>query len=108
MHFSHSITIHSADACFECLPPCAAWLSTNERNTYSRFLNALRKGYLPLSQQTLQDDALVKWSYNVALTRFNEVWQPRRQKLIAPMADMVCYFIFVYRLRGVVVFALFP
>jgi hypothetical protein len=28
-------------------------------------------------------------AYNVALTRFHEVWQPVRQKHIAPMADMV-------------------
>lgn len=78
------------EACFDCLPPYAASLAMAERNTYSRFLNALRQGYLPLSQQTLQDDSLIKWAYNVALTRFNEIWEPRRQKLIAPLGDMVC------------------
>ncbi|KAL3915404.1 MAG: hypothetical protein SGILL_005671 [Bacillariaceae sp.] len=76
------------EACFDCLPPYAASLAMAERNTYSRFLNALRQGYLPLSQQTLQDDNLIKWAYNVALTRFNEIWEPRRQKLIAPLGDM--------------------
>ena len=80
---------HSKEACFDCLPPYAASLAMAERNTYSRFLNALRQGYLPISQQTLQDDSLVKWAFNVALTRFNEVWEPRRQKLIAPLGDMV-------------------
>jgi hypothetical protein len=28
-------------------------------------------------------------AYNVALTRFQEVWSPQRAKLIAPMADML-------------------
>ena len=64
-------------------------LSTNERNAYSRFVNAIRKGYMPLQPTTINDDAIVKWAYNVALTRFTEVWQPSRQKLIAPMADLV-------------------
>ena len=32
---------------------------------------------------------VVKWAYNVALTRYHEVWQPTRQKLIAPMVDML-------------------
>lgn len=77
------------DACFECLPPYAALLSMNERNAYSRFVNAIRKGFVPLTQNTVQDDRIVKWAYNVALTRFHEVWEPTRQKFIAPMADLV-------------------
>ena len=87
---SNLFLITTLDACFACLPPYAAWLATTERNTYSRFLNAIREGYLPLSPQTLSNDQLVKWAYNVALTRFTEVWVPRREKKIAPMADMVC------------------
>jgi len=81
--------VSMTDACFECLPPYAKMLTVNERNTYSRFVNALRKGYVPLSENVLNDDKIVKWAYNVALTRFHEVWQPTRQKLIAPMADML-------------------
>lgn len=77
------------DACFECLPPYAALLSMNERNAYSRFVNAIRKGFVPLNQNTVNDDRIVKWAYNVALTRFHEVWDPVRQKFIAPMADLV-------------------
>lgn len=77
------------DACFECLPPYAAILSINERNTYSRFLNALRQGFVPLSDEIVENDQIVKWAYNVALTRFHEVWEPTHQKLIAPMADMM-------------------
>lgn len=83
------------DACFDCLPPYAAWLSMKERNNYSRFLNAIREGYLELSEETLNDDALIKWAYNVALTRHQEVWViPRedgtvREKKISPMADLL-------------------
>ena len=77
------------DACFECLPPYAAIQAMNERNAYSRFVNAIRKGFVPLNQNTINDDRIVKWAYNVALTRFHEVWDPVRQKFIAPMADLV-------------------
>eukprot|EP00956_Cyclotella_meneghiniana_P043393 scaffold267948_cov142-Cyclotella_meneghiniana.AAC.3 len=80
--------VSMTDACFECLPPYAALLSMNERNAYSRFVNAIRKGFVPLTQNTVQDDRIVKWAYNVALTRFHEVWEPTRQKFIAPMADL--------------------
>jgi hypothetical protein len=47
------------DACFECLPPYAALLSSNERNAYSRFVNAIRKGFVPLNQNTIQYDRIV-------------------------------------------------
>ena len=63
--------------------------ASNERINYLHFANALRKGYVPLSEETLYNEEVVKWAYNVALTRFHEVWEPNRQKLIAPMADMV-------------------
>jgi len=81
--------VSMTDACFECLPPYAAVLSMNERNTYSRFVNAIRKGWVPIGQEIIHDDRVVKWAYNVALTRFTEVWNPVRQKLIAPMTDML-------------------
>ena len=32
---------------------------------------------------------MIYQAYNVALTRFQEVWVPTRAKLIAPMADML-------------------
>ncbi len=76
------------------IPCIAIFLSdkaSNERINYMHFANALRKGYVPLSEETLYDEQAVKWAYNVALTRFNEIWQPSRQKLIAPMADMVSW-----------------
>lgn len=77
------------DGCFACLPPYASMLAQNERNTYSRFLNAIRLGYVPLSQETINNDQVMQWAYNIALTRFHEVWEPTRQKFIAPMADML-------------------
>jgi len=61
----------------------------NERNTYSRFLAAIRSGYVPLADETIENDQIVKWAYNIALTRFHEIWEPNRQKLIAPMVDML-------------------
>ncbi|KAL7528749.1 hypothetical protein ACHAXR_002607, partial [Thalassiosira sp. AJA248-18] len=76
-------------ACFNCLPPYAGWLTSNERINYSHFARALRQGYVPLSQETISNRGLVKWAYNVAFTRFHEVWQPERAKLIGPMADML-------------------
>lgn len=85
--FSNGVSM--TDACFECLPPYAKLLAMNERNAYSRFVNALRKGYVPINANTLNDDRIVKWAYNVALTRFHEIWQPSRQKMMAPMADML-------------------
>jgi len=82
--------VSMTDACFACLPPYAGWLASSERQNYSNFVAAIRQGgYLPLSQETIQDGTVLKWAYNVALTRYHEVWQPERAKLIAPMADMI-------------------
>ncbi len=75
--------------CFECLPPYAGWLASNERINYGHFNMALKQGYVPLSTETIMNREAVKWAYNVALTRYQEVYQPGRAKLIAPMADML-------------------
>ncbi|KAL3908868.1 MAG: hypothetical protein SGARI_002872 [Bacillariaceae sp.] len=75
--------------CTDCLPPYAGWLTFNERHNYEHFDTALRKGHVPLSQDTIRDTEAIKWAYNVALTRFHEVWQPERNKVVAPMADML-------------------
>ena len=75
--------------CFECLPPYAGWLASTERINYGHFNMALKQGYEPLNHETIHNREVVKWAYNVALTRFQEVWQPERAKLIAPMADML-------------------
>ena len=79
-------------ACFECLPPYASYLSSQERSTFEVFLKALREGYLELSPDTLQDMSLLQWAYNIALTRHQVQWkgdQGEMEKVIAPMADMV-------------------
>ncbi|KAL9180957.1 hypothetical protein ACHAXT_009762 [Thalassiosira profunda] len=81
--------VSMTDACFSCLPPYAGWLASTERINYGHFAAAIREGFVPLSQETLNNEAVVKWAYNVALTRFHEVWQPERAKLIAPLADMI-------------------
>lgn len=73
--------VSMTDACFACLPPYASLLSVNERNAYSRFLNAIRKGFLELNPDVINDDSVMKFAYNVALTRFHEVFEPTRQKL---------------------------
>jgi len=74
--------------CFDCLPPYAARLTSSEKENYLQFSGAVRAGYIEFSKSTTDDDRILQWAYNVALTRFTEVWQPTRQKLIAPMADM--------------------
>jgi len=76
------------DTCFECLPPYAAQVAKFERDTYLNFFNGIDQGNIPLSRNTIDNEAACEWAYNVALTRFTEVWQPVRQKYIAPMADM--------------------
>jgi len=73
--------------CFSCLPPYAGWLTSTEKANYDSFVQALRGGYVQL--QSVNDDRVTQWAYNVALTRFQEVWSPQRAKLIAPMADML-------------------
>jgi len=76
------------DTCFECLPPYASKLASDERNDYLNFCFAIRQGYIELDPSTISNEAIVQWAYNVALTRFTEVWSPSRQKLLAPMGDM--------------------
>jgi hypothetical protein len=81
--------VSMTDACFACLPPYASLLAMNERNAYSRFAATIRKGFLNLNRDVIDDDSVMKFAYNVAYTRFHEVFEPNRQKLIAPMADML-------------------
>ena len=81
-------------ACFRCLPPYAGWLTSNERLSYSHFARALRNDentgfYVGLSEETIYNDDVVKWAYNVALTRYHEAWMPECTRVIGPMADMI-------------------
>mmetsp|Transcript_11860 Transcript_11860/g.28384 ORF Transcript_11860/g.28384 Transcript_11860/m.28384 type:complete len:438 (-) Transcript_11860:138-1451(-) len=70
-------------ACFDCLPPYAAGLALQERVHSVNFQKAAK--FLPLSEDTTTDREMLKWAYNVAVTRSIE-WNGER--LIAPMADM--------------------
>jgi len=76
------------ETCFDCLPPYASKLAKFERDTFMNFFNGIDQGAIPLSRDTIDNYDACEWAYNVALTRFTEVWQPTRQKYIAPMADM--------------------
>jgi hypothetical protein len=73
------------NACFDCLPPYAAWLAVKERTNKVNFHKALR--FVPNlnGPEICDNDDLVKWAYNVATTRSFE-WNGDR--IIAPMADM--------------------
>lgn len=70
-------------ACFDCLPPYAAYLALSERQNFVNFQKAVRNG--PFSEDILKNVTVLKWAYNVALTRSIE-WFGER--VIAPMADM--------------------
>lgn len=56
----------------------------SERTNFVNFQKALK--YVPLGEETKRDVAVVKWAYNVAVTRSFEFNGDRR---IAPMGDMV-------------------
>jgi len=70
------------NACFDALPPYAAWLSLTERVNFTNFQKAIQ--FAPLDQNIAKNVAILKWAYNVAVTRSIE-WNGDR--CIAPMAD---------------------
>jgi hypothetical protein len=70
-------------ACFDCLPPYAAWLALTERVNLSNFKKAVK--YAPLDEGIVNNDQILAWAYNVAATRSVE-WNGER--ILAPMADM--------------------
>mmetsp|Transcript_51291 Transcript_51291/g.154136 ORF Transcript_51291/g.154136 Transcript_51291/m.154136 type:complete len:81 (-) Transcript_51291:689-931(-) len=55
-----------------------------ERTNCVNFQKALK--YVDLNKDTISDKNLMKWAYNVAVTRSIEV---NGERVIAPMADMV-------------------
>jgi len=81
--------VSMTEDCFGVLPPYAAKLAKSERENYNNFVAGLREGYVDIADEIVDDDTIVNWAYNVALTRFIEVWQPNRQKKIVPMVDMI-------------------
>jgi len=71
-------------ACFDVLPPYAAWLAMVERINSVNFQKAAK--VVPvLSEQIKNDVDTLKWAYNVATTRAMEL---NGEKVLAPMADM--------------------
>jgi hypothetical protein len=70
-------------ACFDCLPPYAAYLALSERQNFVNFQKAIRNG--PFSEEILKNVTVLKWAYNVALTRSIDMGGER---VIAPLADM--------------------
>ena len=66
------------------LPPYVGWLATKERINLSNFRKAVK--YVGLSPQTVENDTLTRWAYNIAVTRSFEVDGDRK---IVPMVDMV-------------------
>ena len=74
-------------ACFECLPPYAAWLAVSERTNCVNFQKVTRSHYSALSihEKTASNVWRLKWAYNVATTRSIE---RNGELFIAPMADM--------------------
>ena len=80
--------VSMTDACFACLPPYVAYLASLERDNYGYFFQALNAGNVPLRPETIGNDDIVRWAYNVALTR-HQVVVPAVEKKIAPLADMI-------------------
>ena len=70
-------------ACFDCLPPYAAVLSLQERQTSVSFQKAAKLA--PLSEEVVENICAMKWAYNVANSRSHD-WYG--DKCLAPMADM--------------------
>ena len=71
-------------ACFDCLPPYAAYLALSERQNFVNFQKAIRNG--PFSEEILKNVTVLKWAYNVALTRSTDIGGGER--VMAPLADM--------------------
>jgi hypothetical protein len=70
-------------ACFDCLPPYAAYLALSERQNFVNFQKAIKTA--PFSEDIVKNVTLLKWAYNVALTRSMEI---NGERIIAPLADM--------------------
>ena len=71
-------------ACFDCLPPYAAYLALSERQNFVNFQKAIKNSPVH-SEDVLKNVTVLKWAYNVALTRSIEMYGER---CIAPLVDM--------------------
>ncbi|KAG7361718.1 SET methyltransferase domain containing protein [Nitzschia inconspicua] len=72
-------------ACFELLPPYAGWLAMKERVNFVNFQKAVQNVPI-ISEEIRADRNVLKWAYNVAVTR-SLTWTDN-ERLLAPMADM--------------------
>jgi len=79
--YSNGVSMTSA--CFDVLPPYAGWLAMKERANFVNFKKALLSA--PLNEQTVTNEELIKWAYNVAITRSYSLSSSCRR--IAPMVD---------------------
>ena len=76
--------VSMTDDCFDCLLPYVSELARKEREDYIVFTKVLQSIQF-LDSATLLDKELIKWAYNIALTRSTLVGT--RELRIAPMAD---------------------
>ena len=53
---------------FDCLPPYAAYLALGERKNFVNFQKAMKFSQM-FSEDILKNVAILKWCFNVALTR---------------------------------------
>ncbi|KAK1736605.1 SET domain-containing protein [Skeletonema marinoi] len=74
-------------SCFECLLPYAAQLAETERNTFSKFREALDMVLVTgfIDKKTRSNMNVLKWAFNVVATRSFVVWEGER--MIVPMGD---------------------
>mmetsp|Transcript_8888 Transcript_8888/g.19961 ORF Transcript_8888/g.19961 Transcript_8888/m.19961 type:complete len:435 (+) Transcript_8888:198-1502(+) len=75
--------------CFDCLPPYAAYCAFAERHNLVNFEKIVRPlggpSLAPFDPKILDDSCVLKWAYNVALTRSIE---KNGERFLAPMIDM--------------------
>lgn len=76
--------------CFDCLPPYAAYCAMADRTNLLNFQKAVRPlggpSAAPFSETILNDGDILKWAYNIAITRSIDM---NGERIIAPMVDML-------------------
>jgi len=77
--------VSMTDHCYECLPPLVFSLARGERVKFDNFNQALQK-VSTIDPYFKNNEAVVKWAFNVVTTRS---FGSNGEKCIVPMADMV-------------------
>jgi hypothetical protein len=74
-------------SCFECLLPYAAKLAETERDTFSKFREALDMVLVTgfIDKKTRSNMNVLKWAFNIVATRSFVVWEGER--MIVPIGD---------------------